>query len=424
MKVVIVGAGLTGLAAAHQLNKNGHQVTILESSAKPGGLAAGFQADGWQWELEYHYHHLFQTDQAIAQLLQECGLRENLVFRSVKSSILRAGQQFVFDSPLAILFCPILDFFSKLRVGLTMAFLKFNPIWQPLEKITAHRFLRLTMGEKSYQDLWQTLFEGKFGRFHETVNAAWFWARVFVRTPKLGYYQGGFGQMSKDIADYLIKSGVEIQYNQKVTQVSLKRDRPIVKLAKGGSLSADRVLLAMPSPVLEKLIPDLPASYIKKLHQLKGLGAVTLVMELTQPFFTDQTYWLSINETNWPILAVVEHTQFQDKARYGRKHLVYVGKYLEATSDQYQLSDAQLLDLYHPFLEKLSPGYKRYLNRFFVFRTPFAQPVVGLNHSRLLPSVVTPLPSVYWASMQHIYPYDRGMNYAVALGVKVADDMI
>ena len=424
MKVIIVGAGLTGLATAHELNKSGHQVTLLEASDKPGGLAAGFKAPGWQWELEYHYHHLFQTDKDIAKLLQACGLLDNLLFKSVKSSILRAGKQFAFDSPLSVLLCPILNWWSKVRVGLTMAFLKFNPFWRPLESITAHQFLRLTMGEQAYRDLWQTLFAGKFGRFHETVNAAWFWARVYVRTPQLGYYQGGFGQMARDIANYLIKHGVEIKYNQKVAKVSIKNSRPVIKLTTGETYQADKVLLAMPSPVLEKLIPDLPRDYVEKLHQLKGLGAQTMVLELTQPFFTDQTYWLSINESKWPVLAVVEHTQFQDKANYDHKHLVYVGKYLEATSDQYQLTDARLLDLYHPYLEKLSPGYRRYLNRFFVFKTPFAQPVVGLNHSRQLPSVATPLPSVYWASMQHIYPYDRGMNYAVALGVQVAHDMI
>ena len=40
--------------------------------------------------------------------------------------------------------------------------------------------------------LWQPMLEGKFGTHFHDVNLAWFWARVYKRTPRLGYYRGGF----------------------------------------------------------------------------------------------------------------------------------------------------------------------------------------------------------------------------------------
>ena len=44
--ILIVGAGMGGLAAALRLARHGFAVSILEARPAPGGLAAGFEQDG------------------------------------------------------------------------------------------------------------------------------------------------------------------------------------------------------------------------------------------------------------------------------------------------------------------------------------------------------------------------------------------
>jgi hypothetical protein len=59
-----------------------------------------------------------------------------------------------------------------------------------------------------------------------------------------------------------------------------------------------------------------------------------------------------------------------------------------------------------------------------VHRSKYAQPVPLLNHSQHIPAIETPLPGVYFASMSQVYPWDRGTNFAVAIGRDVARDML
>ena len=46
MRVVVVGAGLGGLAAAAHLVGAGHDVTVVERGDRPGGLAGGSSGTG------------------------------------------------------------------------------------------------------------------------------------------------------------------------------------------------------------------------------------------------------------------------------------------------------------------------------------------------------------------------------------------
>ena len=48
-----------------------------------------------------------------------------------------------------------------------------------------------------------------------------------------------------------------------------------------------------------------------------------------------------------------------------------------------------------------------------LYKEDFAQPLVRVNHSQHLPKMRTSCPKLYWVSMQHIYPFDRGLNQAI-----------
>ena len=89
------------------------------------------------------------------------------------------------------------------------------------------------------------------------------------------------------------------------------------------------------------------------------------------------------------------------------------------------MSEADLVERFLPSLRIINPDFKAsWLRKSWVWRAPYAQPVPGLNHSHAIPSLETPLPGIFWASMSQVYPWDRGTNYAVEIGRRAARLML
>ncbi len=135
----------------------------------------------------------------------------------------------------------------------------------------------------------------------------------------------------------------------------------------------------------------------------------------------DNTYWLNIGSKHFPFLAIVEHTNFMDKKYYNNEHIVYVGNYLPLEHPYYKKDAVDLIREFYPYLKTINPEFDRkWINRAYLFKAPFAQPVIPLNYSKIIPSLETPIQGLYLANIQQVYPWDRGTNYAVELGEKVA----
>jgi protoporphyrinogen oxidase len=422
MRVGIIGGGFTGLSAAFELTKRRSEVFLFEREKTPGGLALGYKRENWRWSLEEHYHHWFTNDKAILDLAKETEF--GVLTERPKTSVFVQDGIYQLDDPLSLLTFPKLSFLQKLRMGATLAFLKANPFWQPLERYPAVEALPFLMGEKPFKLLWEPLFKNKFSGFYKDISLAWFWARIKKRTSSLSYPQGGFLEFAKHISSLIQKQGAQLFFETEVQSIEVKDDKVQIiyqtdKKTQIEKLVVDRLIVTVPSFVFARIAPQLPEAYKKKLLSLRGLAAMNLVLFLSKPFLTDNTYWLNICDDKFPFMSVVEHTNFIDKRYYNNEHIVYVGKYLENTHPFFSLAAGQLLKIYHPYLQQINPSYTLHTIRYELFKAPFAQPVIPLNYSRIVPEFSTPLANVYLANIQQVYPWDRGTNYAVELGKKV-----
>jgi protoporphyrinogen oxidase len=307
---------------------------------------------------------------------------------------------------------------------LTGLYLRLSKNWQSLEKETAHNWLIKTMGRQAYQVFWEPLLISKFGRYYKEVNMAWMWARLHSRSVKLGYFKGGFQAFADALCRYVTNLGVDISFDTPVRQITPQSDGRLQIKVESAAATFERVIAAGISPgLLPKLAPSLPDDYLLSLNKLKHMGAVVMVLALKHQL-TDGHYWINLPGTeNFPFIALVEHTNFISRTHYGGDHLVYCGTYLEPGHAYFSMSKAELLNRFLPALPKFNSKFEPgWVKESWLFRAPYAQPIPPVNHSHNIPTLKTPVPGLFWASMSHVYPWDRGTNYAVEIGHKVAQE--
>lgn len=422
MHIAIIGAGFTGLAAGWELVKQGHKVTIFEKELLPGGLAVGFRQPEWQWSVEKHYHHWFTNDNYILSLAQEIGWKT--IITRPKTSVLVQDEIYPFDSVLNVLTFPKLTLAERIQMGGSLAILRLNPFWKSLEKYRARDVLPKLLGQHAYTTLWEPLLYGKFGDEAENISLTWFWARIKKRTPSLAYPWGGFLSFAQALDIEIRRKGGEFIYNADVQQIkSLSNNKIEISLTgstKTKSKKFDAVIVTLPTKLFLRLSPQIHENYKNKYGILGGLGAINVILRLREPLMADGTYWLNICDKNAPVIAIVEHTNFMDKKYYNNEHIVYAGAYISASHPYFYMKKSDILQKITPLLNRLNTSWRKNLIDYELFTTPFAQPIMKLHYSRIAPPLETPLQNVWLANIEQIFPWDRGTNYAVELGQRVA----
>ncbi len=84
-KITILGAGISGLATAYWLDKDGYDIKILESSGEPGGSMRTSSEDGFL--IDYGPNSGLETTPLIRQLVDEVGLSNEMIYASESSNI-------------------------------------------------------------------------------------------------------------------------------------------------------------------------------------------------------------------------------------------------------------------------------------------------------------------------------------------------
>lgn len=424
--VVVIGGGFGGLAAAYQLTRTNIKVTLFEREDDLGGLAGSFPVNGER--LEKFYHHWFTNDEYIMQLVKELKVDDRVVHKLTRTGMYFANDFFRLSSPLDVLKFSPLSLVNRLRLGLLVLHARQVGDWKALDAISAEEWLVNICGKEVYRVVWGPLLRGKFGRYASDVSAAWFWSKLKLRGGSRGrrgqevlaYYRGGFCALAERIAKEIKSAGGDIITGAQVDSLLVNHGRISGVGALEKNWQADAVIATPALPIIADLLRDhVSTPYLDQLRSVKYLANICLVLELDRSL--SETYWLNVNDPGFPFVGVIEHTNFEPAKTYGGRHIVYLSKYLEETNRIYQMNDKEFFNFSLPHIQRMFPKFQRkWILHYSVWRARHAQPVVVRNYSKRIPSVRTPLQGLYISTMAQVYPQDRGTNYAIRDGRRVA----
>jgi protoporphyrinogen oxidase len=424
-RAVVIGAGFAGLSAAWELARSGIDVTVLEASNELGGLAGSFEVGGTR--LEKFYHHWFISDQHVNELVLALGQADRVLHRPTRTGMYFAQQFFRLSSPMDVLRFTPLSLAGRVRLGLLALRARRVKDWRELEGLTAEEWLVGMGGRDVYRVVWGPLLQGKFGEYASQISAVWFWNKLKLRggsrgkggAEVLAYYRGGFAELADELGRAIERDGGTIRLGAPARGLLMRDGRVRGVLTDDGEVEADAVVATPALPIVAELIePHASAEYLEQLRRVQYIANVCLVLELDRSL--SDTYWLNVNDPDFPFVGVIEHTNFEPKSTYDGRHIVYLSKYLPESAELYRMSDDEVLDFTIPHLQKMFPEFERsWILAAHVWRARYSQPIVERHYSRLIPEIETPLDGLYLASMAQVYPEDRGTNYAIREGRRV-----
>lgn len=266
-RVIVVGAGLAGLAAAHALSQAGVQVTVIEKQARVGGRVQTERVGGFEIETGAQFITNFYRN--TLRLLSELHLRENVVPIVGAGAIARAGKVHRLQTPLDLISSRLISTGSKWQLTKLLTPLALH--WQELDIYAFHKAYRLdTLSVSEYVQgrlneellvyIFQPLLSGIFYWSPERTSVAMLYillkASLGMRPLALRH---GLGQLAEALARHQ-----RVLCNSEVTKISGEPQRSgtrygveFVNNGREEYLEADGIVCAIPAIHVPNLCPDL-----------------------------------------------------------------------------------------------------------------------------------------------------------------------
>ena len=306
-QIGIIGAGPAGLAAALLASRKGHNCTVFESAANPGGMAASFVVAGQRVDLGSHRLHpatephllelikqIMGDDLQIRERNGRINLRERWVkfplratdlMRKLPTNVaLRIGGETLtkrFRNSVET------NFYESVqhRLGPTVAQEFYGPFAKKLYGVEPHQ-LTVEIAQR------RIAATSGFDVIRKIAKATRSSGRVFL------YPRDGYGSISERLADAAHDAGTELCFNSPITKLQAKNDSVAITSA-GKILEFEQVWSTIPSPNLLAITePSPPLKTIEDARSLRNRAMVLVYLVIPRPQYTPfDAHYIPTTET-------------------------------------------------------------------------------------------------------------------------------
>jgi protoporphyrinogen oxidase len=421
-RIVVIGAGPMGLAAAHRAASLGHQVDLVEADTKAGGMAAHFDFGGLS--IERFYHFVCKADAPTFAMMEELGIGDRMRWVPTSMGYYMKGKVHPWGDPVSLLTFPHLDLISKFRTGLQMFLTTKRSSFAGIEHLTAKQWIEGGSGRRVYETLWKRLMELKFYEMAGDVSASWIATRVrrigtsrrSMFQEELGYIDGGSETLVEALVEAFTAKGGRLHLGTPARRVTTSEGRVTGVEAGDGHFAADAVISTVPTPLIARLVPDLPADWQAKYAAIRNIGVVCLLFKLKRP--VSKHFWINIVDPAIDIPGLIEFSNLRPVG----ETIVYVPYYMPVTQPKWAWSDQQFIDEAFGYIRRVNPAIGADdLVEARVGRLTHAQPVCEPNFRDKLPAIQTPIAGLQIADTAFYYPEDRGVAESIRYGRMMAE---
>ena len=444
MHVVVLGAGLAGLASAYELLKAGHDVTIVEKESFVGGMACSWKT-GEYW-LDHGPHRFHSRDKNLIEHLYEV-LDNEVVTRERMSRIFMEGKFFhyplkaqnvVLNMPKGKLVRAMWDYiwirirqvFKPIpddnfenwvlkRFGRTLYELFFGSYtakaWKmPCTEISADWASQRISQANLWDTIKKTLKPPKHGEVRSLVSEFWY--------PQ----HGGIGQIGRKYGEKIEAMGGTIHRESPLKRIEIEEGiaKRVVFEHRGReqSVECDEIVNTIPLPrLLETFDPGIGQNVHDAIGNLQYSCIVFVYLEVDKPSVSPD-HWIYLPQQDLTIHRISEFKNFSDEVAPGDSTVICCEITCREGDKYWTMSEDEAAKAAQDDLAKLglvAHGDSRCID---LHRLKYAYPIYDLTYKEnldVLKRTAKEVKNLHTTGRQGLYRYNN-MDHSIAMGRRIA----
>ncbi len=443
--VLILGAGLAGLAAGYELVKAGFEVTIVEKEEAVGGLARTIEVNGFRFDTGPHRWYT-KNDMVNNWMLKLLGHEVTKVPRQTR---IYFDHKF-FNYPIKIKDTLLgMGLWLTFRAVVDYALVRFQQLFIKNEPVTLEEGFVSQFGRTLYEIFFKRYSEKLWGTSCKNIAADWIGQRtrglnivtiiknalfssqkIVSFVDEFAYPKKGIGRIAEKMAEEIVQAGGKILVNSQVTEI-FHKNNVIISVSLNDNekfeVAADQVVSTIPlSEVVAFLKPKAPLEIANVNSKLTYRDQIQVALFINKTHLTSDT-WIYVHSLELPFVRVMEMDNWNaDLSPKGTTSLVFEVTCNEGDS-VWLMSDVEIVDMVtQSFIKEFNLISKQDLLGSYVHRAPKEYPVYHIGYKKDVAKIkdfLQQFKNLQLIGRNGIFRYNN-MDHSIEMGLFAAWNII